>query len=156
MILMHVHEVLKTPTGHTVRFEGDFTVVTLLGQLTVPDAELLSAAYDQELQRHRYLLLLVDLAGSSGASSEARRTLVMWAKPHGTVISAAAYGGSVFVRSFMKLMNGAVRMLSGKQPALEFFSTEAEARHFLTKERERLQQLVQARNSSGDRLQTPR
>lgn len=133
---------LATPTGHTVRSEGDLILVQFQGALTLADAEVLSAAYSQEIERRGYLLLLVDLAGADNASTEARRKLVLWAEPHSHRISAACYGGSLLVRSFMQLMNGAVRLLSGKPSGLAFFGTEAEARQFLLRERSRLLQQV--------------
>lgn len=136
---MQSRDEIRTSTGHTLHFEDDLTVVQFNGDLTLSDAEQLCEIYEQALQRLGYLLLLVDIDGAAGASSEARRKLVLWAQPHGSAISAGVYGGSILVRSFMKLMNGAVRLLSGKQSSLEFFGSEAEARRFLMIERARLQ-----------------
>lgn len=121
--------------SHTYSVEDDTLRIVNHGPLHAEEADLFLAIYQQIYDRHGYLLIVLDLRDSGAANSEARRALVGWAKTRATTVAIGAISGNIVARTTLTLMSSAMRVLSKHVPHLGFFSTESEAREWLTRQR---------------------
>ncbi len=124
---------------HAYSIEGDLLYIVNHGPFTGEEALSFLAIYDQVYDAHGYLLLLLDLRESGPAASDARRVLVDWTKKRAPTMAVAAISGSLIARTTVTLMSSAMRMINNAMPLLAFFSTEAEARAWLSQHRPTLQ-----------------
>lgn len=124
--------------AHRYSIEADLLHIENHGPFHGEEAGPFVSIYQQVYARHGYLLVLLDMRDAGPASSEARRAVVDWAKKRAATVAIAAVSGSVIARTTLMLILRAVQTLSAQVPLLSFFSTEAEAREWLSQRRPEL------------------
>lgn len=121
---------------HGIRVDGDLIVLVANGEMTVPDIEAMQAMVVEIRRREGLCYMLVDLAGMTGLSSEARRQVAVWGQSESTRLTASAvYGCGFAMRALITLTLNAVRVLSRTPIETAFLSDEAAARAWIAAHR---------------------
>lgn len=126
---------------HDLEVRQDILHIHFIGNLDLAQMKELISVYEQCVEKHGYLLMLMDVEKSTGFDVNARRYSADWAKTCPTVQSCAVYGASAALRGFLTILNRATQLLTrGKQPTLEFFASAAEGYMWLETQRPRMKQ----------------
>lgn len=120
-----------------VRIEPDLVFICLHGSMKeeqIPQAlELMKQVREERGQ----IFLLVDMREGERLTPDMRRMLAQMLAGS-TPTAMSVYGASVEQRAAHALLMGAVNGVSGRRPNVAYFQTEAEARDWLTTERQRV------------------
>lgn len=106
--------------------------VQWVGVPTYSEQDEVYERISQYLQAQGKILLLFDLREAGPIDGKHRRMgAEWWRKQPLQSIALAQFGMSPVVRVLVVLVTRAIGLLSGVQPRVEFFATEAEARAWL-------------------------
>jgi hypothetical protein len=118
---------------HKIIIEKDIFWTQTKGDVSVEEGrqclEILSQHVAEIAPRPVYVLSDATQVGQIASGS--RKLWTMFFKSH-RIGGVAIYGGSIMVRAVSQMMLSAGRLVHLIDPSIAFFSTEQEARHFIT------------------------
>lgn len=120
---------------HLVTVEGDILLVRFIGPYQPDEARTITAIMDRIQKERGRVCFLGDLTHAVAPGPGTRRVFVEW--QHAGEFPNAAYFGAIWpVRTVAILIHSAMRLM-GKKPAPSYYSkTEAEARAWLSEQRQ--------------------
>ena len=128
---------------NAVRLEGALVFTVVHGIPSLDDCRRYLKLVSETAATHGRVFLLIDITKGFGLSPENRRYSVHWGTTH-QITATACFGANAPGRAMMTFVVRAMDLASGHKSNTRFFSTEAEARAWLTEQRE----LIPTRRSS--------
>jgi SpoIIAA-like len=120
-----------------IQLEKELIFVRIVGMMTLKDAHILLKLYRTIRQEYGIVLVMFDCARSEGIHREARVAMADL-QPSSAADATAIFGASFTLRTVGNMIERAIVGLGKPSLGLRFFATEAEARAFLSQERERV------------------
>jgi hypothetical protein len=119
--------------SHRLTRDGAVATLFARGELTLENTVELLANYQALLDQRGYLLIIIDVAESTGIAMAARKACAEWGKTNGHQCRTAVVGAPFIVRTAIELINRAANLLARrtKEIPLGFFATHEEARQWL-------------------------
>ena len=115
-----------------------------MGEVTLEHAQLGIAASDSIYEHYGYCLSLMNAGSVAKMSADARRFLGEQSKRRKQQSATAVFNAGVMGMALSLLIAGASRLFSGKEPNFCIVKTEAEARSWLSKQRQRIHESLAA------------
>jgi hypothetical protein len=119
-----------------LRREEDTVLVRIVGYADMVLGTPLHAWMEETMQECGRCYLICDVAAMTGADPELRRYASEWHKTH-KIIAVLCHGASFPIRVLVTLLQGAVRVVSGRTFGLVFVRDEADARAWIAAHRAR-------------------
>lgn len=123
---------------HRIVCGPDMYFAEFVGDLRLEHMPEVNAVGNRYVRRNGYKLILVDASRAGTMTPEARRMNVENLRKNPGLSATAIFGTSMVTRTIVTLLFKAMDLLSGREAAVAFFKTEAEARAWLDVQRVRL------------------
>jgi len=121
-----------------VRVEGDLVFIRNYRVMTLVDLEAIIEVYKRVHREHGALYVMFDCTRSEGMERAARRALTDSQSKDAFVNATAIFGAPFAIRTLANMIDRALVGLGKRSIGIKFFETEAQARAYLQKEKERL------------------
>lgn len=115
---------------HTVSVDGDVAFARFIGDESPEEATEIAKLLEGYMARLPRLYVMCDVHEMGEVSSGTRRAWILWFKSHNpeaVVITGAGIG----IRTVVKLIVGATRVFTGKEPRFVLVGTENEGRAWI-------------------------
>jgi hypothetical protein len=122
---------------HHIREVDDLVAVVWHGPASLAEIREIMAHVDQIYRQHGYALLLFDVTDAGLAEEGSRKWLAAWARDN-PACRVATFGASLIIRTALHLLNRASRLFNAQVGETQFCASEAEARAWLSSQRELL------------------
>lgn len=128
--------------SHCLWIEDDVYVTVLDGDITVEHVAAMQRVSQPLLDKHGYMLSLVDARRAGTITPDARRISAAHQREHPSLGAVAAFGTGVLLRAMYTAYSQAVSLVTASPRELALFKTESEARAWLDSQRIRLRRLI--------------
>lgn len=122
---------------HEFNAEGDILFCRLRGDFTVEDVIPMLKLAEEVEAKYGYYLTIADIRELGHVHPAVRQHGAQWARSHNPA-ACACYGGSLLARAIVTLTMRAITLVRRQPSPVVFFSTEADARSWLTERRAQL------------------
>ena len=123
---------------HRIQCGPDMYFAEFIGDLRSEHMPEIHEVGNRYLRRNGYKLILVDASRAGTMTPQARRVNVENLRQNPGLSATAVFGTSMVTRTIVTLLFKAMDLLSGREAAVAFFKTEAEARAWLDAQRIRI------------------
>jgi hypothetical protein len=139
----------QKPDYLDIQFDGDVCLATLRGNYDLATEAYLRFVREELDARHGYRLTILYVHDAGTVTHEARQALVAWNKNQQAPGALALVGASFTVRTLANMVLAAIRLLTRMRTQYAFFSSDADARTWIDKERVRLRAVLGRRSAPG-------
>lgn len=138
-----------TPLGtHLIRVDGDSIHLITRGTLTLGDMRELLDHFARIKREHRRLFVLYDARKAIGVDPAARKLATTEHSEKADAMLQVIFGVSFALRVVLTMIVRAQKLLRNRDVGLHIFDTEAEARYFFDKEREKLRRQLASKSTA--------
>lgn len=129
---------------HHISEADDLVTVVWHGPASLAEIREIMANVDRIYREHGYALLLFDVTEAELAEEGSRKWLATWARDN-PQCRVATFGASLIIRTTLLLLNRASRIFNPQVSETQFCASEAEARAWLSSQRDPLRRAVGSR-----------
>jgi hypothetical protein len=121
---------------HTATIQEDTALLVFVGDESLEEAREIAGLLGRSMSAHPRFYVIVDVRRIGNVPSETRKVWVVWFKTHNPE-AVIVVGAGIAIRSFVKLVAAATRVLTGKEPRFILVGSEDEARAWLNAYKQR-------------------
>lgn len=124
---------------HTLLVEGDLIWLTVRGEFTLAHLGLLDTLIEEQARARGYVLTMINATEARLLSKEVRKRAAEHTRDvmrQGVLAASAVYGANSLLIGLSSLLFSALRILTGDAHKNRIVRTEAEARAFLSEQRQ--------------------
>jgi hypothetical protein len=121
---------------HTATIQDDTALLVFVGDESLEEAREIGGLLDRSMSAHPRFYVIVDVRRIGNVPSDTRKAWIVWFKTHNPE-AVIVVGAGIAIRSFVKLVAAATRVLTGKEPRFVLVGSEDEARAWLNAYKQR-------------------